>query len=190
MAILDVAAIDAEAYPLLSSLPAMISVLDRLVADLLALGALIDADRARIGGAKDGSREILDRKREQLHRNEKAHEELTQAVQRYQAEALKMLAELQPTSVELGEHRQALVGRISPSLLAQYEAAVREGRRPAIAAGCSACGAPLEAGARWLVHEGGQIVTCPGCMRLFHDPGRVQRDFMPPTARPMPKADA
>jgi len=33
-----------------------------------------------------------------------------------------------------------------------------------------------------------QIVTCSGCMRLLHDPGRVERDFMPPTLPPVSKA--
>jgi hypothetical protein len=36
--------------------------------------------------------------------------------------------------------------------------------------------------------EGGQIVPCSGCMRLLHDPGCVERDFMPPTLRPVSKA--
>jgi predicted nucleic acid-binding Zn-ribbon protein len=193
VAILRVAAIDAEPSRLLSSLPEIVSLLDRLRADLLALRALIDADRARIGAAEDGSAEIVERRRRQLHRNERAYAELARALERDHADARTMSAELQRKSVEFGERRQALVGRVSASLLGQYEAAVRKGRRPAVAAArdgaCSACGAPLEPGARRLVRDGAQIIPCPGCVRLLHDPAWVERDFMPPTLRPLPTAD-
>jgi predicted nucleic acid-binding Zn-ribbon protein len=189
--ILRLAAIDAEPSGLLSSLPEIVGLLDRLRADLLALGAVIDADRARSGAAKDGSAEIVERPGKQLHRNEQAYAELTRALERDHADALKMLAELNRKTTELGEQRQALVGRVSAPLLAQYEAAVREGRRPAVAAArdsaCSACGTPLELEAWRRVLEGGQIVPCSGCMRLLHDPGWVERDFMPPTLRPVSK---
>lgn len=191
VAILRVAAIDAEASGLLSSLQEIISLLDRKWAELSALGVLIDADRARIGAAKDGSRETVEKQRKQLHRKERAAE-LGRALERDQADALKMAAELQRKSVEFGEQRQALVGRVSPSLLAQYEAAVREGRRPAVAAArhsaCSACAAALEPEARRRLREGGQIVPCRACMRLLHDPGWMERDFMPPTLPPVSKA--
>jgi hypothetical protein len=194
VAILRVAAIDAEPSRLLSARPDIVSLLDRLRADLRALGALLDADRARIGVAKYGPAEIVGRRRKQLHRNEQAYEELARALERDHADALKMLAELQRKTVAFRQQRQALVGRVSPSVLAQYEAAVRKGRRPAVAAArdgaCSACGAPLEPGPRRrLLHEGGRIVPCLGCMRLVYDPGWVERDFMPPTLRPLPKAD-
>jgi len=92
----------------------------------------------------------------------------------------------------LKEQRQALVGRVSAPVLAQYEAVVREGRHPAVAAArdsaCSGCGVPLEPEAWRQVLEGGQIVPCSGCMRLLYDPGWVKRDFMPPTLRPVWKA--
>jgi hypothetical protein len=193
VAILRVAAIDAEPSRLLSSLPEIVSLLDRLRADLLALGALINADRARIGAAEDGSGEIVERRQRQLHRNQRAYAELARALERDHADARKMSAELQRKSVEFSEQRQALVGRVSVSLLAQYEAAVRKRCRPAVAAArdgaCSACGAPLEPRAWRRVRDGGQIVPCPGCMRLLHDPAWVERDFMPPTLRPLPTAD-
>jgi len=193
VAILRVAAIDAEPSRLLSSLPEIVGLLDRLRADLLALGAVIDADRARSSAAKDGSAEIAERPGKELHGNEQAYAELARALERDHADALKMLAELNRKTAELGEQRQAMVGRVSAPLLAQYEAAVREGRRPAVAAArdsaCSACGAPLEPEAWWRVLERGQIVPCSGCMRLLHDPAWVERDFMPPTLRPLPKAD-
>ena len=191
VAILRVAAIDAEPSRLLSSLPEIVGLLDRLRADLLALRAVIDADHARRSAAKDGSAEIV-RPRKQLHRNEQAYAELARALERDHANALKLLAEINRKTAELGEQRQALVGRVSAPLRAQYEAAVREGRRPAVAAArdsaCSACGAPLEPEASRRVLEGGQIVPCSGCMRLLHDPGWVERDFMPPTLRPVSKA--
>jgi DNA repair exonuclease SbcCD ATPase subunit len=192
VAILRVAAIDAEPSRLLSSLPEIVGLLDRLRADLLALRAVIDADHAWRSAAKDGSKEIVERPGKQLHRNEQAYAELARALERDHADALKLLAELNRKTAELGEQRQALVGRVSAPLRAQYEAAVREGRRPAVAAArdraCSACGAPLEPEAWRRVLEGGQIVPCSGCMRLLHDPGWVERDFMPPTLRPVSKA--
>jgi hypothetical protein len=189
--ILRVAAIDAEESRLLSSLQDILSLLERQRADLSALGVLVDADRARIGPGKDWSRETLERR--QLHRKERVYAELAGVLERDQADALKMSAELQRKSVEFGELRQALLCRVSPSLRAHYEAAVREGHRPVVVAArndaCSACGAPLQPGARRRMREGGQIVPCRRCMRLLHDPGWVERDFMPPTLRPLPKAD-
>jgi len=122
-----------------------------------------------------------------------AIDELARALERDQADPLKMSAQLQRKTVEFGEQRRALTARVSASLLAQYEAAVWKGSRPVVAAArdgaCSACGAPLEPGARRRVREGGQIVPCSGCMRLLCDPIWVERDFMPPTLRPLPKAD-
>jgi len=116
VAILRVAAIDAEPSRRLSARPEIVSLLDRLRADLRALGALLDADRARIGAAKDGPAEIVGRRRKQVHHNEQAYEELTRALERDHADALR-------------------------------------------------------------------------CMRLVYDPGWVERDFVPPTLRPLPKAD-
>jgi len=191
VAILRVAAIDAEPSRL-SSLPEIVGLLDRLRADLLALGAVIDADRARSSAAKAGSAATVERPGKQLRRNEQAYAQLARALERDHADALKMLAELNRKTAKLGEQRQALAGRVSAPLLAQYEAAVQEGRRPAVAAArdsaCSACGAPLEPEAWRRVLEGGQIVPCSGCMRLLHDPGWVERDFMPPTLRRVSKA--
>ena len=190
--ILRLAAIDAEVSRLLSPLRGIVSVLERQRADLCALGVRIDDDCARIEAAKDGSSKILERQRKQLHRKEQAYAELARTLERDQASALKMSAELQRKSVEFSEQRQALAGRVSPSLLAQYETAARDGRRPAVAAArdgaCSACGAPLEPEAWRRVREGSQIVPCSGCTRLLHDPGWVERDFMPPTLRPVSKA--
>lgn len=188
--ILRVAAIDAEESRLLGWFQEIVNLLQSQQADLSALGVLIDGHRARIGPGKDGSGEVLERR--QLHRKERVYAELARELEGDQADALKMSAELRRKSVEFGEQRQALVGRVSPSLRAQYEAAVREGHRPAVVAArddaCSACGASIEPEARRQMREGGQIVPCPDCMRLLHDPGWVERDFMPPTLRPRAKA--
>jgi predicted nucleic acid-binding Zn-ribbon protein len=188
--LLRVAAIDAEESRLMGALQEIVSLLERQRADLSALGGLIDAERARIGPGRDGSAEVAERR--QLHRKEQVYAELARVLERDQADALRMSAELQRKRVEFSEQRQALVGRLSPSLRAQYEVAVR-GHRPAVVAvrddDCSACGAPLEPEAVRRMREGGEILSCSGCMRLLHDPGWVERDFMPPTLRPLPKAD-
>jgi len=190
LTILRVAAIDTEESRLLGLVREIVSLLERKRADLSALGGLIDAERARIDPGKDGSTEAPERP--QLHRKERVYAELAWALQRDQADALKMAAALQRKSVEFGEQRQALVGRVSPCLRAQYEAAVR-GHRPAVVAArddaCSACAAPLEPEAVRRMREGGEIVPCSGCKRLLHDPGWVERDFMPPTLQPLAKAD-
>jgi predicted nucleic acid-binding Zn-ribbon protein len=188
--ILRLAAIDAEESRLLGSLQEIVSMLERQRADLSELEVLIYAERARIGPGKDGSAEVAERR--QLHRKEQVYAELARVLERDQADALKMSAELQRKRVEFGEQRQELVGRVSPPLRAQYAAAVR-GRRPAVVAArddaCSACAAPLDPVAVRRLREGGQIVPCSECRRLLHDPGWVERSFMPPTLRPLPKAD-
>lgn len=189
--ILRLAAIEAELSRLLSSVQKTVELLDRKRAQLRVLGGRIDDDCARIEAAQHGSSKIVERPRKQLHRKEQVYGELARTLERDQASALKVSAELQRRCVEFSERRQALVGRLSAPLLAQYEAAVQSGSRPTVAAArdgaCTACGAPLEAAAWRRVLEGGQIVACSGCMRLLHDPRWVERDFMPPTLRPVSK---
>ena len=190
--ILRMAAIDAEISRLLGSLQEIAHLLDQQRADLGAFGDLIAADRARIGTEKDGSPRIAKARRKQLRRDERTCSELAEALERDQAETLALSVVLQRLTGELGAQRRAVAGRVSARLLGQYEAAVRAGRVPAIVAArdgaCSSCAAPLAPDARWLVREGGQIVPCSGCARLLHDPVWVQRDFMPSTLRPLPKA--
>jgi hypothetical protein len=93
-------------------------------------------DCAHVEAAKGGSSRILERQRKQLHRKEQAYAELARTRERDQASVLKMSAELQRKSVEFSEQRQAVAGRVSPSLLAQHEAAVRKGRQIVPCSGC------------------------------------------------------
>jgi hypothetical protein len=189
--ILRMSALDAEESRRLGSLKDIIGLLECQPADLSALGVLIDTDRARIRRGEDGSGAALERRR--LHSRERLYIELAGVLEGDQADALKMAAELQRKSVEFSEWRQALVRRMSAPLRARYEAAVREGRRPAVVAArgdaCPACGAALVAEARRRMGEGGQIVPCSRCQRLLRHPSLVERDFLPATMPPRPKRD-
>lgn len=191
MALLRVAAIDKEMSRLRSSLQEIVSLLDRQRADLAALGALIEADRARPAKLGASGGETAESRRKRRHRNERAYAELTRTLEWDQADALHLSAELQRRTVEFAEQRQALLAHVSPPLPGLYETALREGLRPAVApapdGACSACGLPLEAAARRRLVEGGRVVPCPACARLLYDPVWVEMN-VPPTLRPVVKA--
>lgn len=188
VALIRLAAIDREASRLRSSFHEITSLLDRKQADLAAFGALIETVRPRVDRVEDGSREAT---RNEPHRSDGTHAELAQGLERDRADGLRLSSEIQRRIAEFEERRQTLAGRVSPSLLGQYEATVREGRVPAVAAArdgaCSACGALIEAEVWRRVREGGLIVACSGCARLLHDASWLERDFMPLTLRPLTK---
>ena len=185
VALLRVASIDAEVARLQGSLHEIVGLLERQRADLGALGALVDADRAHAAGVEHGAGEVAPGLRSRLRDNETAYAELARALGQDQADAHALSAELQRKTAEFGEEHQALLARVSPPLAGLYTAALREGRRPALTSlrngACAACGARLEPGALRSLRDACQILPCSGCARLLHDPGWVERDFMPAT---------
>lgn len=187
VALLRVASIDAEISRLQGSLHEIAGLLERQRADLGALGALVDADRANAAGVEHGAGEVAPGRRKRLRDNETAYAELARALEQDQANAHALSAELQRKTAEFGKERQALLAGVSPSLASLYTAALREGRRPALASledgACAACGARLEPDALRSLREACQILPCSGCARVLHDPGWVERDFMPATLR-------
>jgi predicted nucleic acid-binding Zn-ribbon protein len=126
-------------------------------------------------------------------KNVKAYLEAAERLERARTDALKLAGELQATTAVLEERRQALIAGTSLSLRDRYEGALRAGLRPAVVpihqAACSGCGEPLTETARRSILEAVQIVSCSGCGRLVYDQGWVERDFMPPSLRPVQQTD-
>jgi predicted nucleic acid-binding Zn-ribbon protein len=156
---------------------------------LTTLAEIIEKDR--LWGSEQGSREILHGQRLRLFRNQKTHAELAKVLERNEADGLAMSRELQGKAAELAEQREEVLARISQPHRERYEAAVRWGHRPFLAAvqdgGCPGCGKPLPEADRRLVQESLCVVACAGCLRLLYDRGWVERGFIPSTLRPVPK---
>lgn len=190
VALLRLAGLDAELDRLRQSAAAILELLGRQREDLAALGELIEKDRPQ--GTAQESGEILDARRRRLLRNQGMHAELANALKRDEADVLAMSCELQRKTVRLAEERDAALARVSPSLRACYEAAMQDGLRPALAAAhdgrCSGCGETLPDASRRLVEASLRVVPCSGCLRLVYDRGWTDRDFVPSTLRPVPRA--
>jgi predicted nucleic acid-binding Zn-ribbon protein len=158
--------------------------------DLSALAELIEKDRPH--GLTHESGEILGARRRRLLRNQGMHAELAMALKRDEADVLAMSCQLQAMIARLAEERNAVLARVSPPLRERYEAAIREGQRPALAAvhegRCPGCGQRLPDASWRLVHESLRVVPCSGCLRLLYDRGWTERDLMPPTLRPVTTA--
>jgi hypothetical protein len=186
--LLRVASIDAGASRLSRSLQEIGSLLERQRADLAALRELVETDRGPVGGVKRNEPQIARGRRERLHGNERAYAELAQTLDRDRADALEMAAELRHRAEQSSEQRHALLAALAPSLSSQYEAVLREGRRPAVASArdgaCSACSTTLEPGTATRLRESCRVEPCSGCGRLLYDPGWLERDFRPPTLKP------
>jgi len=187
--LLRVAGIDAEVSRLNQSLQEIGSLLERQQADLAALRELVETDRGAVTGTRCDETGIARGRRTRLHDNERAYADLTQARDRDRADALEMAAELRHKTAQASDQRHALLVAVSPSLSRQYDAVLREGRRPAVTpardGACSACSTPLGPGIDAGLREACRVVPCTGCGRLLYDPCWLARDFRPPTLRPL-----
>jgi predicted nucleic acid-binding Zn-ribbon protein len=187
-ALLRVASIDAELWRLDRALEEIGSLMSRQRADLAALRALVEADRPKTAGANPRRAEGAGDRPKQPYGKERAYAELARELARDEADALGMSAELRRKTAWFGAQRQAHLERMTPSLSGLYAAALRDGRRPAVAAArdgvCSGCGARLAPEAGRLLRDAGHVAPCPGCARLLHGPGWSERELTAPTLRP------
>jgi len=169
---------------------AILEPLGRQREDLVALAELIEKDRPQ--GTAQESGEILEARRRRLLRNQRTHAELAKALKRDEADVLAMSRELQRKTADLAEQRESVLARVSPPLRERYEAAVRKGQQPALAAvrdgRCAGCGETLPDASRRLVEESLRVVPCSGCLRLIYDRGWTERDLRPSTLRPVTRA--
>jgi len=92
----------------------------------------------------------------------------------------------------LAEERKRLLALVSPSLRDRYTDALASGQCPAVCtldgARCSGCGERISEASRRLLSENFRVVACTGCLRLLYDCAWVERDFLPLTLRPRPRA--
>jgi len=186
VALLRLAGLDAELDRLRRSMATMVEPLERQRSELAALAELIENDWPR------GSTEIPAARRRRVARNMRTHAELAEALKRDEDGVLAMSRELQGKTAELAEQRESVLARVSPPLRERYEEAVQKGQQPALAAArdgrCPGCGAALPDASRRLIQESLRVVPCSGCLRLLYDRGWTERDLMPPTLRPVPRA--
>lgn len=190
LALLRLAGLDAELDRLRGCMAAILEPLGRQREDLVALAELIEKDRPQ--GTAQESGEILEARRRRLLRNQRTHAELAKALKRDEADVLAMSRELQRKTADLAEQRESVLARVSPPLRERYEAAVRKGQQPALAAvrdgRCPGCGETLPDASRRLVEESLRVVPCSGCLRLIYDRGWTERDLRPSTLRPVTRA--
>jgi len=190
VALLRLAGIDANLDRLRQSIAAILEALGRQREDLAALAELIDKDRPQGTAPESGA--ILESRRRRLLSNQRTHVELARALKRDEAEVLAMSRELQRQTAGLAEERDAALARVSAPLRERYEAAVREGQRPALVAvydgRCPGCGETLPDTSRRLIEASLTAVPCFGCLRLLYDRGWTERDLMRSTLRPVTRA--
>jgi hypothetical protein len=190
VALFRLADLDAELGRLRQSMATILEPLEQQRSDLAALAELIQRDRPQ--GLAHESGETLEARRRRLLRNRQLHADFARALKRDEGDVLVMSRQLQAHTAGLAGERDAVLARVSPPLSERYEAAIRKGQYPALAAvrdgRCPGCGNALPDASWQLAHESLRVVPCSGCLRLLYDPSWTARALMPPALRPVTTA--